>query len=156
MAKKTTTRRRRTVDEQIADLAAKINAIRERETRREAKKDPALRHATSAMRSLDKALAASKDAEVRHALLTVRSGLAPVLGTPSSPNGRVRRSAAEVDGLADSLLNYVINNPGQRGEVIAAEMAVDTNAMRPVMKKLIAAGKVRTEGQRRGMTYSAT
>ena len=73
----------------------------------------------------------------------------------ASPNGRVRRSAAEVEGLADSLLNYVINNPGQRAEVIAAEMAVDTTAMRPVMKKLIAAGKVTTAGQRRGMTYAA-
>ena len=110
---------------------------------------------TKADEAYGMALAATKDAEVRHALLTVRSGLAPVLGTPSSPNGRVRRSAAEVEGLADSLLNYVINNPGQRAEVIAAEMAVDTNAMRPVMKKLIATGKVTTTGQRRGMTYSA-
>jgi hypothetical protein len=50
----------------------------------------------------------------------------------------------------------VRSNPGQRGEQIAAALAADTKAIRPVMKKLIAAGKVRTEGQRRGMTYTAT
>ena len=94
-------------------------AIKEREARKQAKKDPALRHASSALRAIDKALLATKDAETKHALLTARSNLAPLLGS-SSENGRVRRSSAEIENLADSLLNYVRNNPGQRSEEIAA------------------------------------
>jgi len=66
----------------------------------------------------------------------------------------MRRSAGEISNLGDALLNYVRNNPGQRGEEIAAAMATDSGTIRPVMKRLIAAGKVATKGQRRGMTYS--
>mgnify|MGYP001493838268 CR=1 FL=1 len=51
-------RQRRTVDQQIADLAAKIAALQQREAQKKAKADPALRHATAAVRSIDKALAA--------------------------------------------------------------------------------------------------
>lgn len=46
------------------------------------------------------------------------------------------------------------NKPGQRGEEIAAAMATDSGTSRPLMKKLIAAGKVASEGQERGMTDS--
>jgi len=149
-------RQRRGVDQRIADLEAKIAAIKEREARKSAKADPALRHATAAVRSIDKALAATKDAGTRSALGEARSTLAALLGgiRGGAENGRVRRSAVEIDDLADALLNYVRNNPGQRGEEIAAAMATDSGTIRPVMKKLIAGGKVTTEGQRRGMTYS--
>jgi hypothetical protein len=147
-------RQRRGVDQRIAELEAKIAKIKEREARKQAKSDPALRHAASALRSIDKALAASKDSETKDALAEARSALAPLLGG-SSENGRVRRSAVEIENLADMLLSYVTNNPGQRGEEISEAMAVDTKAIRPVMKKLIGAGKVSTEGQKRGMTYSA-
>jgi hypothetical protein len=49
----------------------------------------------------------------------------------------------------------VRSNPGQRGEHIAAALSTDAATLRPVMKRLIAAGQVRTEGQKRGMTYEA-
>jgi DNA-binding MarR family transcriptional regulator len=146
-------RQRRSVDDQIASLAAKIAAIKDREARKQAKADPALRFVSAALRSIDKALGATSDAELRHSLLTTRSTLAPLIGG-GSQNGQVRRSRGEIDNLGDSLLNYVVNNPGQRGEEIAAALATDAGTIRPVMKKLIASGKVKTEGQRRGMTYS--
>ena len=53
----------------------------------------------------------------------------------------------------DALLAYVRSNPGSRGENIAAALVTDVNTMRPVMKALIADGKVRAVEQRRGMTY---
>jgi hypothetical protein len=111
------------------------------------------------VRSLDKALAAARDAALRQALGEARSTLGACLvqsgvRVGAGKRSEVVRSAREIDDLPDVLLNYVRSNPGQRGEQIAAALATDTNAMRPVMKRLIEAGKVRTEGQRRGMTYS--
>lgn len=153
-------RERRGVDQMIADLEAKIAAIRAREAERKAKADPALRHVKSALRSVDKALEAAEDAELREGLGEARAALGAVLGAKIGGAGdggpRVRRSASEIGDLADALLNYVRSNPGQRGEQIAAALATDTKTIRPVMKRLIGAGKIATEGQRRGMTYTAT
>ncbi len=149
-------RQRRGIDQRIADLEAKIAAIKEREARKQVKADPALRHVTAAVRSIDKALGATDDAGTKKTLAEARSSLAALVGASrGAENGRVRRSAVEIEDLAGSLLQYVINNPGQRGEEIAAAMATDSGTIRPVMKKLISAGKVATEGQRRGMTYAA-
>jgi len=149
-------RQRRGIDQRIADLETKIAAIREREARKQAKSDPALRHVSAASRSIDKALAATKDSATRKALGEARSALAELLGgaNPGAANGRVRRSAGEIADLGDALLDYVRNNPGQRGEQIAGAMSTDTGTIRPVMKRLIADGKITTKGQKRGMTYS--
>ena len=66
-----------------------------------------------------------------------------------------RRSAAESAGQGEALLAHVTSNPGQRGEQIAKALGTDVGTMRLPMKKLIAAKKVKTRGQRRGMTYFA-
>ncbi|MSR63349.1 MAG: hypothetical protein EXS08_12980 [Planctomycetes bacterium] len=152
-------RERRGIDQRIADLEAKIAAIRAREAEKRAKADPALRHVKAALRSVEKALGAAKEASLRNGLDEARAALSAVLSAKGSDDGRseprVRRSASEFGDLADALLNYVRGNPGQRGEQIAAALATDTKTMRPVMKRLIGDGKVTTEGQRRGMTYTA-
>ena len=57
--------------------------------------------------------------------------------------------------MGERLLTHVKQNAGQRGEQIAKALRTDVNTMRPAMKKLIAAKKVKTKGQRRGMTYHA-
>jgi len=148
-------RQRRSLDQKIADLQAKIAALKEREAQKKAKADPALRHAKVALRAIDKALAATEDTGTLRTLNAARATLGECLGVAKAEGGRVRRSSGEISNLGDALLIYVRNNPGQRGEEIAAAMATESVTIRPVMKKLIAVGKVETKGQRRGMTYAA-
>lgn len=71
------------------------------------------------------------------------------------PAKRGRRATGDVDAMGEKLLAHVKANPGQRGEQIAAAMRSDVTTIRLPMKKLIAARKVKTKGQRRGMTYWA-
>jgi len=156
-------RHRRGTDQLIADLEAKIATIKAREARKQAKKDPSIRHTSAALRSIDKALSASKDVATKQALNEARSILSACLAlngvTPSearvSAIGRGRRSSGDIETQSEVLLTYVRNNPGQRGEQIAAALSTDTASMRPVMKRLIGEGKIKTKGERRGMTYSA-
>src|SRR5262245_47664993 len=119
-------RKRRGIDQRIAELEAKIAAIKEREAKKKAKADPALRLASAAVRSLDKALGATKDAVFRQAMSEARATLSACLALNGVRVGgkksEVRRSAAEIQDLPDVLLNYVRSNPGQRGEQIAAAL----------------------------------
>jgi hypothetical protein len=147
---------RRTVEQRIADLQKKIEEIKVREAEKRAQADPSKRHVKAALKALDKAIGASKDAALRRTLGEAREMLAGSLagGDVGELRPRTRRTASEFEDLATMLLAYVRSNPGQRGEQIAEALGTDTGTMRPVMKRLIADGKVSTEGQRRGMTYS--
>lgn len=148
-------RKRLSIDEKIAVLQAKIMAIQEREAQKQAKADPALRHVAAATRALEKALELTEEAATRRVLAEARSTLGELTGAGRMAVGvRARRSPGELSDLSDALLAYVRNNPGQRGEEIAVAMATNSGTIRPVMKRLIEDGKVTTEGQRRGMTYS--
>lgn len=156
------TRVRRTDVQLIADLQARILQLNRRAEQRKVKRDPALRHIAAALRSIDKAEAESRDPATRHALDEARATLSACLSlnravhkadrgaTESQP----RRSARTVE--VGDLLAHVRKNPGQRGEQIAAVLGTDSNAMRPLMRKLIAEKKVKTKGQRRGMSYYPT
>lgn len=72
---------------------------------------------------------------------------------PGRPAGGGKRSASDMDAMQDRLLAHVKANPGQRGEQIAAAFGSDVGTIRLPMKKLIAARKVTTKGERRGMMY---
>lgn len=150
---------RRTPDQQIADLEAKIQALKSKAAAAKVKKDPALKHVSKAMRLIDQAASATKDVAMRQALEEARSTLSACVqlkGVTLIPKGsaprRVGRMGGDVD--RDQLLSYVRSNPGSRGEQIAAALGTDTTTMRPVMKALIEDGEVKTKGERRGMTYS--
>jgi hypothetical protein len=71
----------------------------------------------------------------------------------AGPSGRIRRSSENLEEMQNALLSHVKANPGQRGDQIAAALGSDVGTIRGPMKKLIATKQVRTEGQRRGMTY---
>lgn len=152
---------RRDSEQLVADLQAKIEMIKARAARKRAKSNPAVRHTVAAVRSMDKAMATTTDAVMRKTLEEARGlvsaylslqGIIPADGTASRRvNGR--RSSTEVEQLSASLADYVVKNPGQRGEQIAESLRIDTKSMRSVMKQLIADGKVETRGERRGMRY---
>jgi len=154
-------RARREPEQLVADLQAKIEAIKARAARKRAKANPAVRHTVAAVRSMDKAMAATADAVMRktleeaRGLVTAYLSLQGILTTDGAGARRIngRRSSGEVEQLGATLSEHVAKNPGQRAEQIAESLQVDTKGMRLAMKKLIADGKVQTRGERRGMRY---
>ncbi len=147
---------RRSEEQMIRDLEARIANLKARAAEKKVKKDPARRHVTKAVKAVDAAMAETRDQALRKALDEARATLVACLGLSGivvpQPR-RARASAAAVD--AQALLNYVRKHPGERGEQISAALGTDSKSMRPVMRKLIDDGLVATEGERRGTTYSA-
>src|SRR5262249_15139158 len=73
------TRTRRTEGQRIKDLEAQITARKQRAERKKMTRDPALRHVSAALRSIDKALANSEDSATRQALDEARATLSAAL-----------------------------------------------------------------------------
>jgi hypothetical protein len=64
-----------------------------------------------------------------------------------------KRTAAEIAQMADAFLAHVVANPGQRMEHIAKELGLPTPELTLPVKKLLAEGKLRVEGQKRATQY---
>jgi hypothetical protein len=64
-----------------------------------------------------------------------------------------KRTAEEIAQMADAFLAYVNANPGQRMEHIAKELNLATPELTLPVKKLLADGKIRVEGQKRATQY---
>lgn len=151
---------RRTEEQLIADLEAKIANLKARAEAKKVKKDPALKYVSAALRAIDKAASETSDKAMREALGEARSTLSACLqlggvSTLTAKGSGPKRAARGGSVDADSLLSYVKNNPGQRGEEISAALGTDSKTVRPVMKQLIEDRKVKTKGERRGMAYFA-
>ena len=89
-----------------------------------------------------------------------KSGM-PAKRGPGRPKGskstgrRVRRSSADVEEVAEQVLGYVRAYPGQRLEEIGRGLGTDTAGLKLPVKELVASGRLRTEGQKRGTKYFA-
>lgn len=71
-----------------------------------------------------------------------------------NPSKRIHRTPETIEATGRILLAHIKAHPGQRGEQIAAALKTTVATMRKPMKLLIAKKLVKTQGQRRGMTYS--
>ena len=96
---------RRTPDQIVADLEAKIAAVKNREVRKQAKANPAVKHGMIAIKSIDKAAGETTDTAALSALDDARAALAAWLAveglvvkpgdteTVAPKRGRPRKSA---------------------------------------------------------------
>ena len=84
--------------------------------------------------------------------IAIGSGMAPIL------RGRRggKRTADEIAQMADAFLAYITTNPGQRMEHIARELGLATPELTLPVRKLLADGKLRVEGQKRATQYYPT
>lgn len=71
----------------------------------------------------------------------------------AAASGRRKRSPAELDRLQGDLAEHVAANPGIKMQDIAAHFGVTARSLALPMKKLLADGQVRSEGQRRATRY---
>lgn len=93
---------RRTTEQIVADLQAKIDAVQARAARRQARANPAVRHGTAAIKAIDKATRETTDGAARNALEDARGALSAWLalegltvahGAAEAPAKRARRKA---------------------------------------------------------------
>jgi len=68
------------------------------------------------------------------------------------PKG-AKRPPGEISLLKDRVYEYITSNAGQRIEQINKELGTSTRELSLPLKKLIAEGAVRTEGEKRATTY---
>lgn len=157
---------RRSPEQLINDLEKRIASIKMRAEQKKLKASPSMRYVRAALKSIDKALAESDDAATRTALDEARSTLSACVqlnggtvapsraaASKSASGSGGRRSSQDVERMSDNLFDYVLKNPGQRGEQIAATLGTDVVTMRLPMKKLIADNKIKTIGEKRGTKY---
>jgi hypothetical protein len=146
-----------TIEQRIEELQAKIEGIKRREERKKVRARPEVKHLNLALRSIDKGLNASEDQVLRKALDEARATVSSCLGLLGiSPRAKLvpkRRAKVALDPAA--VLTYVRNNPGEKGEAIAAQFGTDTATLRVVLKQLAADGAITSEGKGRGTVYVA-
>ncbi|MFT4541802.1 MAG: hypothetical protein ACI841_002841 [Planctomycetota bacterium] len=152
-------RNRRTPEQMIEDLRGEIERIKARAAQAKLKKDPALRHISAAVRSIDKAMAETEDKPTRTALMDSRAALASCLALPGMPvagNASTLTPKRRISNRPDpdQVLAYLEANPGSRSADICDELGTDPASLRPVLHTLRDNGSVKVEGKARAMRYS--
>jgi hypothetical protein len=75
------------------------------------------------------------------------------LSLASSRGKGEKRSRVELNAVTDGLAAKVTSKPGLRIEQLARELGTPTKELSLPMRKLVAEGRVRSEGQRRATRY---
>ncbi|MCZ6597673.1 MAG: hypothetical protein O7B99_08550 [Planctomycetota bacterium] len=151
---------RRTADERIADLKAEIERIKARAAQQKARKDPALRHISAAVRAIDKATGETRDKATRTALTEARVTLVACLtlnaAVPVVGGEVLKPKRRAVDPPhPNQVLGYIRKHPGSRSEEICGELGTDAASLRSVLHRLRDEGKVKVEGKARATKYWA-
>ena len=66
-----------------------------------------------------------------------------------------KRTSEELASMADAFLEHVASNPGQRMEQISKALGYTTTELTLPVKKLLSAGSIQVEGQKRATQYYA-
>ena len=74
---------------------------------------------------------------------------------PSASGRGAKRSQESLGALQDKLLGFVRSHPGLRIEQINSELGTSTKDLALPIRKLVAAKKLRVQGQRRATKYFA-
>ena len=104
------------------------------------------------------AVAAALGGEGEPAARGGRQGRTPSAIPRALPRGRGRgakRTAEELEGTRQSVLDYVRRNPGQGVEQIAKSLNVPSRDLVLPIRKLVAEGELSTKGQKRATKYFA-
>jgi hypothetical protein len=70
-----------------------------------------------------------------------------------APGGGAKRSSGELEAVQAELISYLKHHAGERIEQIAVGMGISTKELSLPVRKLVAAGQLRTEGQKRATQY---
>jgi hypothetical protein len=81
------------------------------------------------------------------------AGPAMNLGLGRARGRGAKRTADELDQLADSFLEYVTKNPGLRIEQINKELGTTTKDLQLPIRKLLADGAIKAKGKKRSTAY---
>src|SRR5262245_38343692 len=87
------------------------------------------------------------------ALGTRGGGSLSGFGRGRGRRGGAKRTADELDQLAESFVAYVVKHPGLRIEQINKQLGTSTKDLALPIRKLVADGTVKTKGARRSTTY---
>ena len=83
-------------------------------------------------------------------------GRASTAGAVSRGRGRgVKRTAGDLEKLADKFYEFVKANPGLRIEQINAKLGTSTKDLQLPIRKMIADGEIKAKGKKRSTTYTA-
>jgi uncharacterized phage infection (PIP) family protein YhgE len=90
----------------------------------------------------------------RSAIAALTNGNSKAKLHSSGSRSGSKRSADELDQLADSFVKYVNANPNLRIEQINKALGTTTKELALPIRKLIAEKRVRTKGSKRSTTYA--
>jgi hypothetical protein len=77
---------------------------------------------------------------------------APTLAMPKLPKG-AKRPAEQLEAIKGKLLEHIQANPGQRVEQINQALGTATKDLALPIKKLLADGAIKSEGEKRATAY---